>query len=141
MGFSFTAGQTVGLAYIQDIFFFHEHARKIGFWAALHLMAPYSAPLLGNFIVSATENWRVVFWMVFGLACWHFIFVVLFMDETWYRRDLPQDSQPKRGNKIWRLLGVWQIQNHGGYFLSFGISWRRLTYILFKPIMIPLMVY
>jgi MFS family permease len=29
-GFTLTAGQTIGLAFIQDMFFFHEHAKKIG---------------------------------------------------------------------------------------------------------------
>jgi MFS family permease len=141
MGFTFTAGQTVGLAYIQDIFFFHQHARKIGFWAALHLMAPYSAPLLGNFIVSTTKDWRVVFWMVFGLACWDLFLIVLCIDETWYRRDIPLAHQPQRGSRIMRLLGIWQIQNHRDYFLTLGVSWRRVSSLLFKPIIIPIMVY
>jgi MFS family permease len=30
MGFTLTACQTIGLSYIKDMFYFHEHARKIG---------------------------------------------------------------------------------------------------------------
>ena len=30
MGFTLTACQTIGLSFIKDMFFFHEHARKIG---------------------------------------------------------------------------------------------------------------
>ncbi|EXJ75012.1 uncharacterized protein A1O5_01708 [Cladophialophora psammophila CBS 110553] len=51
---------TAGLAFIQDMFFFHEHARKIGVWAAIFLFAPYFGPLFGNFIVAQTGSWRIV---------------------------------------------------------------------------------
>jgi hypothetical protein len=85
MGFTFIVGQTIGLAFIQDMFFFPQHVRKIGFWAAIHLMAPYTTPLLGNFIISGTENWCLVFRVVFALAVWYLLLLVLFIDECWYR--------------------------------------------------------
>lgn len=141
MGFTFTAGQTVGLAFIQDIFFFHEHTRKIGIWAWIHLMAPYTSPLLGNFIISGTENWRLVFWVVFAVAAWDFILVVLCIQETWYRRDIRETNQPCRGSRFSELLGIWQIQNHDNHFLALKVSCLRLTQVLLKPVIIPVMFY
>jgi hypothetical protein len=141
MGFTFTAGQTIGLAFIQDMFFFHQHARKIGFWAAIHLMAPYTTPLLGNFIISGTENWRLVFWVVFALAAWNLLLVVLFIDECWYRRDIVESQQPSRGNRLTRLLGIWQWKKHHEYFLSPRLACLRVARIIIKPIILPVMFY
>lgn len=44
MGFTLTACQTIGLSFIKDMFFFHEHARKIGLWAALFLAGMWPPP-------------------------------------------------------------------------------------------------
>jgi MFS family permease len=141
MGFTFTAGQTVGLAFIQDIFFFHEQARKIGLWAWIHLMAPYSSPLLGNFIIEGTGNWRNVFWVVFAVAVWDLVLVRICIQETWYRRDMIEVNQSLRPNRFRQLLGIWQVQNHDKYFLTLKASCLRLTRVLFKPIMLPIMFY
>jgi predicted MFS family arabinose efflux permease len=140
-GLALTAGQTAGLAFIQDIFFFHEHARKIGIWTSLFLTSPYWGLLLANFILAGTGSWRDVFWLYFGLSCLNLLLVVLFLDETWYRRDIPQEMQPKRGNRIFRVIGIWQIRVHNGYFGTFAKSSRRLTALLIKPIMLPIMIY
>ncbi len=141
MAFMLTAGQTIGLAFIQDMFFFHQHAQKIGIWTALFLVSPYCGPLFGNFIISGTNSWRAVYWTVFGLGCGTLALIILFIDEPWYRRDIPMENQPIPSNRLMRLLGIWQIQNHTGYYLTVATSCRRLTYILFKPIIIPIMIY
>ncbi|GAB7348120.1 hypothetical protein MBLNU459_g6138t1 [Dothideomycetes sp. NU459] len=142
MGVSLTACQTIGLSFIKDMFFFHEHARKIGVWAAMFLLAPYFAPLLGNFIIGGTGEWRPVFWMVFGVCCLDLVLIVLFADETWYRRDLEREKQPARGNRLMRLVGVWQIgQRRGGYFMSLGQALRRYSSVLIKPIIVPTLFY
>jgi MFS family permease len=139
MGVTLTAGQTIGLAFIQDMFF-HEHAKKIGIWTSMFIVSPYCGPLFASFIVDKTNSWRNVFWMMFGLGCALAILIILFIDESWYRRDIALDVQPPRGHRWMRVLGAKQIQNHTGYFLSIGTSCRRLAYVLFKPIIIPIMI-
>lgn len=99
MGLTHTAGQTIGLAFIKDMFFFHEHARKIGLWVAFFFASPYMGPLLGNFIIDGTGEWRPVFWLVFAIGCLDLLLIVLFLDETWYRRELGQADQPDRGSR------------------------------------------
>lgn len=93
-GLTLTAGQTAGLAFIQDMFFFHEHARKIGIWTSVFLTSPYGGLLPANFIFAGTGSWRDVYWLVFGISCLNLLLVVMFLDETWYKRDIPQEMQP-----------------------------------------------
>lgn len=139
MGLTLTACQTIGLAFIKDMFFFHEHARKIGLWAALFLVSPYFAPFLACFMLAGLNEWRPVFWLVFAIGCAELVLIVLFADETFYNRKLT--VQPERGSRMMRLLGVWQIKNHKGNFHGVTQSVKRLSTVLVKPIMIPTMLY
>lgn len=141
MGFTLTAGQTVGLSFIKDMFFFHEHARKIGLWAWLFLLSPYFGPCLGNFILAGTENWRNVFWMVFGICAFDLVLIILFLDETWYRRDIPQHEQPNHENRISRLIGITQIKHHKSYFTTVGAAYHRVFAVAIKPVILPSMLY
>ena len=140
-GFTLTAAQTAGLAFIQDMFFLHEQARKIGLWTAVFLTSPYFGPLFGNFILAGTGDWRNVYWLVFGIGCLDVLLCALFLDETWYRRDLPMEKQPARGNRLLRITGIWQIQVHDRYFGTFVGSVQRLVSVFIKPIMIPVMMF
>ena len=140
-GFTLTAGQTAGLAFIHDMFFFHEHARKIGIWTAVFLASPYFGPLFANFIIAGTGSWRGVYWLIFGLGCLNLATLVCFLDETWYRRDIRPGDQPARGARIWRIIGIWQIRVHHGYFGTIWGSCLRLFAVLIKPIILPVMMY
>lgn len=145
MGFTLTACQTIGLSYIKDMFFFHEHARKIGLWAGLFLLAPYCGPLFGNFIIDGTGEWRNVFWLVFAVCCADLVLIVCFGDESWYRRDIPPEQQPDFGSRLMRLVGVWQIQqiwhHNNGYFTSFAAAYWRLVAVIIKPVLLPTLLY
>ena len=141
MGVFLSSGPAVGLAFIQDIFFLHEHARKIGVWIAAVQVCPYFSPMFGSYIVAATGSWRATYWMTFGLECFVLVSIVLFVDESFYRRDIPQSEQPHRSNRMLRLVGFWQYQIHRDYFASFGSPILRLFEILFKPIIIPLLLF
>ena len=139
MGITLTAGQTIGLAFLKDMFFFHEHAKKIGLWIALFFCAPYCGPLFGNFIINSTGQWRPVFWLVFAVGCADLILIVLFADETWYRQEIPAIEQISRGNRITRITGIWQIRNHE-YFMTVSRSVNRLVAVFLKPVIIPSML-
>jgi MFS family permease len=141
MGFTLTAGQTIGLSYIKDMFFFHEHAWKIGLWAGLFLLSPDCGPLFGNFIIAGTGSWRNVFWLVFAICAFDLLLIVLFADESWYRRDIAQAEQPARGSRLLRLVGIWQIRVHSGYFLPLQTSCHRLVAVFIKPVIVPTMIY
>jgi hypothetical protein len=95
--------------------------------------------LFGNFIIARTGEWRYVFWLVFAVCCIDLVLIVLFADETWYNRTLR--VQPPRGSRIMRIVGIWQIQNHNGNFMTVSRSVSRLTETLFKPVVIPTMLY
>jgi MFS family permease len=131
----------IGLAFIKDMFYFHEHVRKIGLWAALFLLSPYCGPLFGNFIIAGLGEWRPVFWLVFAICSFDLVLIVLFADETWYRRDIPVEDQPARGTRLLRLFGLWRLGVHGDYFLSAWESTYRLVAVFIKPVMVPMMLY
>ena len=141
MGFTLTAGQAIGLAFIEDMFFFHEHARKIGLWAALFLLSPYCGPFFSNFIIAGTGSWRAVFWLVFAVCTLDLALIILSLDESWYRRDIPISSQPFRGSRLMRLLGIAQMRMHNNYFLPIRTSYHRLLAVLIKPVIITTMIY
>ncbi|KAI9717811.1 MAG: hypothetical protein M1812_004540 [Candelaria pacifica] len=142
MGVSLTAYQAVGLCVIKDMFFYHEHARKIGIWIASFVLSPYLGPMLGNFIIAGTGSWRNVFWVVFATCCADFVLVVAFMDESWYSRTLELELQPSRsGSRLLRVVGLWQIQNHKGNFLTVYEAFKRLFVVIFDPLMLLIFFY
>lgn len=136
-GLFITAAQTISIAFLKDMFFFHERARKIGLWAALYISSPYIGPCLANFVVARTANWQDVFWMDVGLVGLQILFILAIVDETYYNRDISQSLQPARApglvGRLSRIVGIWQIKNHSLYFYSFVDSYRRLFATLFKP--------
>ncbi|KAH0844477.1 MFS transporter [Fonsecaea pedrosoi] len=141
MGVFLSSGPAVGLAFIQDVFFLHEQARKIGIWIFAVQVCPYCSPMFGSYIIAATGSWRATFWVVFGLEALVLLCLALFLDESFYRRDLPPSQQPQRGTRILRLVGWWQLQVHRRYFASFTSSFLRVFEILLKPIIIPLLAF
>ena len=141
MGFTLTGGQTIGLAFIQDMYFFHQEARKIGVWTGVFLASPFFGPLFGYFITAKTNEWRPTYWMTFGLGCAILIAVLLFADETWYRRDIPREQQPERGSRLMRVIGVWQLRHRKHYFMPVSQAYRRMVILLAKPIIFPVLIF
>lgn len=141
MGFLYGGSQTLGLAYIQDMYYLHQKARKVGIWAAMLMAGPLTGALFAYFILAGTGEWRPMYWMFFGSSCILLTMVLLFGDESWYRRDIPRDEQPLRGNRLSRLLGIWQIRVHDGYFMTIRKSYERIVLLLIKPIMLPILFF
>jgi MFS family permease len=138
-GLFLSPGNTLGLVIIEDIFFFHEHARKIGLWLSIYLCAPFLSPLLGSFIIAGTGDWRALFWVTFAICCLEMLLIALFMDETWYDRS---EAPPRasRAPRLMLLLGLSQIQKREYCDMSPKKSFFRLISILWKPIVPPVLL-
>lgn len=137
-----TIAQVTTLCYIKDMFFLHEHARKIGIWLFSFYVTPYLGPQLGYFMVDGLENtWRSPYWLSFASCVLDLILVICFMDETWYRRDIPAKDQPDRSSRFLRLLGIWQVKNHKNYFVPVLDSFHRLWSVLVKPLVLPILIF
>lgn len=132
-----TASQTVALAFLKDMFFFHERARKIGLWACVYICSPYIGPLLGNFVVGKTHKWEDAYWMGTGVVAIQVILVVFFIDETWFNRTVSSAYQPPRsqsfGARMMRVTGLWQIGQDKSYFTSFKSAYHALIVIILQP--------
>lgn len=137
-GLLMNAAPSTALAFIQDMFFLHERARKIGLWTAGFICSPYVGPLIANFMISQTGDPRHVLWMCFGLNVLFFLVLVAVLDETWYNRTATE--QPPRHNsfahRMMRCSGIWQIKYREGYFYSLRQSILRFVLVLKKPALI-----
>lgn len=122
------------------MFFFHEHARKIGIWASMFLLAPYFGAQLGNFIVGGIGKWRPVLWMVVAIECFNLVLILLFADETFYDRAIPAEDQPCRNTRLSRLLGIWQIRNHS-YYWTIKAAFKRLWNVAKQPVVVLISIY
>lgn len=139
-GLFITSGVATGLTIVKDMFYFHEHARKIGIWASMFLLAPYLGGGLANFMVGGLGEWRPVMWLCAAQMLLTVVFMILFMDETYYDRSIPQELQPPRGTRLTRLFGIWQIRHHD-YFWTLGSSFLRMAKVIIKPIVLLIMIY
>ena len=135
--FSLASGFTAGLAFIADMFYFHERARKIGIWTSMWLAAPYFGPMIANFMVTRLGHWRYVFYLTLGMNVLSLLLILVFFDETWYRRDIEVSNQPQRGARLLRILGLWQLRHHKDYFGNTLHGYKRLLVISLKPLVIP----
>ena len=144
-GVTQSTGQTIGLVFIKDMFFFHEHARKIGFWYTIFIASPFISPMLGNFMVATLGTWQPIFWLNFAWAGMLTILILVFGDETYYNRQVPVSAQPARNptlhSRLSRVIGLWQFQNHKHYFPTILDSYRRLFEVFLKPVIPMTMLF
>ncbi|KZT19176.1 MFS general substrate transporter [Neolentinus lepideus HHB14362 ss-1] len=131
-GFFSTVAQGGGLMFIKDIFFFHEHARKINIWDAFIILSPYLGPFVAAFVISSLL-WRWAFWIYTIETGLCLAATVLFADETYYNRKLPAAQQPPRGKRWERLVGIsqWRSRHLRN---SFREAMMRPVLVLMKPV-------
>ncbi|KAJ9602183.1 hypothetical protein H2200_013303 [Cladophialophora chaetospira] len=133
------APPSIAIAFIRDIFFFHERARKIGLWTALFIASPYFGPLFANFMLAGLLDWHPVLWLWLASQSLFVVACVLFLDETWYNRETTDELQPPRGSgflsRMSRVLGIWQIRHHS-QFLSLRHSVLRFVQVIIKPVLL-----
>ena len=55
-GFFAIAAQAGGLMWIKDMFFFHEHPRKINLWSGAIILSPYLGPFTAAFVMLYAET-------------------------------------------------------------------------------------
>ncbi|KAI1074794.1 major facilitator superfamily domain-containing protein [Whalleya microplaca] len=109
-GFFSTVAQVGGLIFIQDMFFFHERARKINIWASCFVVSPYLGPLLAAFQIS-TKPWSTPFWVYTAETALCLLLTIFFVEETYYDRRRSQAEQPDRGTRLTSLLGIPQYRS------------------------------
>ena len=84
-GFFAAAAAGGGLMWIKDIYFFHEHPRKINIWSTALILSPFLGALFMAAIVSV-NTWRWGMGILTILAGLALIATILFNDETFYPR-------------------------------------------------------
>jgi MFS family permease len=129
-----TAAQAGGLSFINDMFFVHEHARKINIWSFFFILSPYLGPLLTAFIINK-YSWVWAFWLYTLMTGLCLIAVVIFGEETYYNRNIAPDMQPKRKSRIMRLIGVEQYKSRHQR-ISFVEAITKPISVILKPVVL-----
>ncbi|KAK0613214.1 major facilitator superfamily domain-containing protein [Immersiella caudata] len=133
-GFTSTVSQAGGLMFIQDIFFFHERARKINIWSSFIIISPYAGPLLTAFMLDS-QKWPIPFWVYFAMNVLALFLVIGWLQETYYDRTIPVADQPARGSRIGRLIGTAQFKSRHLRNTFKQACWRTVS-VLIKPIIL-----
>ncbi|KAJ5669028.1 hypothetical protein N7462_010098 [Penicillium macrosclerotiorum] len=138
-GFFSTVAQGGGLMFIKDMFFLHEHARKINTWSGFIVLSPYMGPLLAAFVVN-TQIWQWAFG-IYAIETGLCLFaIMLFVDETYYDRKTAQPELVPNGPRWARMLGIQQTRS--GYIRnSFKDAVMRPVVIIGKPVVILAVIY
>ncbi|KPI45407.1 uncharacterized protein AB675_479 [Cyphellophora attinorum] len=110
-GFFCVAATAGGLMWINDVWFFHEHPRKINIWSTAIILSPFLGPQFMAAILSVT-GWRVGMWLCFGIIMLGVVTTVAVGEETFYPRHLHADNAPQRKSRLMRLIGVEQCRDH-----------------------------
>ena len=138
--FFLTAGQTMGLACVREIYFYHEHARKIGLYICIFYASPYLGPMFSGFMIDGLGGeWRAPFWLAFAINIITLIMACVFIEETMYDRENP----PVRNTNLIRrrftdLMGLgYRTEKR----MPVGKAFMRLAIVISKPIVFPLMVW
>ncbi|KDQ59908.1 hypothetical protein JAAARDRAFT_192363 [Jaapia argillacea MUCL 33604] len=138
-GFFSTVAQGGGLMFIKDMFFFHEHARKINIWDAFIILSPYLGPFVAAFVISKLI-WRWAFWIYTIMTGLCLLSICLFGEETYYNRKIPRDQQPAQGTRIERLIGIsqWRSRHQRN---SFKEAMMRPIKVISKPVVALSTIY
>lgn len=120
--------------FIKDMFFLHEHARKINIWSGFIVLSPYMGPLLGAFIVN-TQIWQWAFGIYTIETGLCLIAIILFVEETYYDRQTVQPELIPHAPRWHRMIGIQQVQTK--YIKnSFKDAIVRPFVILGKPVVV-----
>lgn len=125
--------------FIKDLFFFHEHARKINIWSGFIVLSPYLGPLLAAFIIN-TQIWQWAFGVYAIETGLCMIAIILFLDETYYDRKTDQPELYPNGPRWQRMLG---IQQHRTRYVknTFKDAVMRPVIIICKPVVFIATLY
>nr|KAK5443999.1 hypothetical protein LTR18_005260 [Exophiala xenobiotica] len=129
-----------GLMWIKDVWFWHQHAKKINIWSTAIILSPFLGPQFMAAIVSVT-SWRKGMWLDFGIIALGLALTFLFGDETFYPRHLMPDRIPQRKSRLLRVVGVEQYRTK--YTTNtFWEAGSRLAYTALKlPVFLICLFY
>ncbi|EXJ75837.1 uncharacterized protein A1O5_00344 [Cladophialophora psammophila CBS 110553] len=135
------APQVIGLSFIYDMFFFHQHARAIGIWAWAFVESPFVGPFISG-IIAQYYSWRHSFGACTAFTGVAALLVLLFGEETLYDRhdnaQVPPTPRSAKVRRFYMLTGVRGAKVRGR--LSLVTSTRRILVVASKPYFLPLLI-
>lgn len=95
-------------------------------------MSPYMGPLLAAFMIT-TKPWPTPFWVYTAETALVLLLTALLVDETYYDRRIAASSQPPRGSRVARVLGIAQFRSRHTRN-TFAQACSRVLRVLLKPV-------
>ncbi|KAH8171510.1 major facilitator superfamily protein [Sarocladium implicatum] len=108
--FQGTAFLVVGTVVIGDVYHPTERGRALGAFLSGLLIGPSIAPLLGGAVITFT-TWRVIYWVMTGLAGLATVMVIFLLPETILERPTTFEnlSVPQKVGKAITLSNPWKV--------------------------------
>ncbi|KAK5043496.1 hypothetical protein LTR84_011938 [Exophiala bonariae] len=137
------APQVIGLSFIYDMFFFHQHARAIGIWAWAFVESPFVGPFISG-LIAQYYSWRHSFGACTAFTGLAALLVLLFCQETLYDRHKPEVQDPPSksksvvGRRLEILTGIYGAKVRGRPSLC--TSARRIVAVASKPYFLLLLI-
>lgn len=135
-----SAAQGGALMWIKDLFFFHEHPRKINFVEFPIILSPYLGPLITAFI-EYKVTWRWGFRVSTILWAIGWLLIVAFLDEPYYDRSIPEAERTPRQARWRRLLGIEQFKDARTSRRSLSVMLQPLVVITKIPVLAIVIYY
>jgi multidrug resistance protein len=110
-----TAFFSLGGSIVGDIYVAQERGNAMGWTLLGSQLGPAFAPVLGGIIVTFT-SWRVIFWVLTGIAGFTFVLTYVFLEETGTNLKY-KDAQARTGRSL-----VWVAYNPFRVIYSFKYS-------------------
>ena len=142
-GFFAASAAGGGLMWIKDMFYFHEHPRKINLWSAALILSPFLGALFMAAIVSVT-TWRWGMGLCAIITAIPWIMTMVLGDETFYPRHWTAAADqpiPPRKSRLMRLVGVEQRRTRYTGNGFFGAALRPALTITRLPILLSCVYY
>jgi drug resistance transporter, Bcr/CflA subfamily len=87
-GFAGAAAAVIIQALVRDMFEREEFARTMSFITLVMTIAPLAAPMIGGYLLTWFD-WRAIFWVLAGWACFVTLCIIFRIPET-----LPRENRP-----------------------------------------------
>ncbi|KAF7193122.1 putative MFS-type transporter [Pseudocercospora fuligena] len=98
---------------VNDIFFLHERATKLGIYT-ICLCLGSTGPLYAGYMLAGGNSWRLYFYVEIGFAAALLILAFFFVEESSYKRDGPLTHIPSQEQGRRRIFGQKEPEKEDG---------------------------
>ena len=138
-----SAAQGGALLWIKDLYFYHEHPRKINWVELPIILSPYVGEVVTG-LVTYYVSWQWAFWIITILTGVGWLLIVFFVDETLFDRtnsNMTASVTAAQSPRWKKLLGISQIK-YSRFHRSFSQIAMQIPLAMTKiPVLLVVVFY